>query len=79
MAMMRRAMISIAAVLDFLFGCHHSKLRGVFTIGGRSYPVCRTCGARLHRSTPKIDDKFRQWLQIWLNVTFLLKGAFHAG
>ena len=32
--------------LEFLFGCHHSQLSRVFTIGGESYRVCCDCGAK---------------------------------
>ena len=39
-------MAYIAAALEFLFGCHHSNLSRVFTIGGRSYRVCCDCGAQ---------------------------------
>ncbi len=36
----------MAAVFEFLFGCHHGNLSRVFTIGGRSYRVCCDCGAQ---------------------------------
>jgi hypothetical protein len=39
-------MTYMAAALEFLFGCHHSNLSRVFTIGGRSYRVCCDCGAQ---------------------------------
>lgn len=29
---------------DFIFGCHHSNLSRVFTIGGDTYVVCCLCG-----------------------------------
>jgi hypothetical protein len=35
----------LGRALEFAFGCHHSKLSRVFTIGGRSYKVCCGCGA----------------------------------
>jgi hypothetical protein len=37
-------------VLDFVFGCHHSNLSRVFTIEGRTYRLCCTCGARFNYS-----------------------------
>ncbi len=76
--MIHRSNTHIAPALDFAFGCHHSVRRVVSAPGGRSHGVCCACGAKLHKPTPKIVDKFRQWQQIWLNVIFLLKGAFHA-
>src|SRR5580704_7963702 len=45
-ALMERLM----STLDFLFGCHHSHLSRVFTIGGRSYRVCCDCGAKFKYS-----------------------------
>jgi hypothetical protein len=39
-----------AAALDLLFGCHHSNLSRVFTIGGRTYRVCCDCGAQFRYS-----------------------------
>jgi hypothetical protein len=43
-------MAYIATLLDFLFGCHHSNLTRVFTIGGRSYQVCCDCGTEFKYS-----------------------------
>jgi hypothetical protein len=43
-------MTHIAAALDLLFGCHHSNLSRVFTIGGRTYRVCCDCGAQFRYS-----------------------------
>ena len=40
----------LMSTLDFLFGCHHSHLSRVFTIGGRSYRVCCDCGAKFKYS-----------------------------
>jgi hypothetical protein len=37
-------------IFDYLFGCHHSDLSRVFTIGGQTYRVCCTCGARFDYS-----------------------------
>jgi hypothetical protein len=36
----------LAKVYDFLFGCHHSNLSRVFTIGGHTYIVCCLCGIK---------------------------------
>ncbi len=38
-------MTYIAALFEFLFGCHHGNLSRVFTIAGHSYRVCCDCGA----------------------------------
>jgi uncharacterized membrane protein len=43
-------MESLMSTLDFLFGCHHSNLSRVFTIGGRTYRVCCHCGAKFKYS-----------------------------
>jgi hypothetical protein len=40
----------LMSTLDFLFGCHHSHLSRVFTIGGRTYRVCCDCGAKFKYS-----------------------------
>ena len=40
----------LARILDFLFGCHHSNLSRVFTIGGDTYQVCWNCGAKFSYS-----------------------------
>lgn len=37
-------------ILDILFGCHHSHLSRVFTIGGETYRVCCGCGAKFEYS-----------------------------
>lgn len=37
-------------VFEFLFGCRHGELSRVFTIGGQTYCVCWTCGARFRYS-----------------------------
>ena len=34
----------LANALELAFGCHHWKLSRVFTIEGRSYKVCCSCG-----------------------------------
>jgi len=39
-------MSKFGIALDLIFGCHHSNLSRVFTIGGESYRVCCECGAR---------------------------------
>ena len=35
----------VTRALEILFGCHHSNLSRVFTIGGHSYRVCFDCAA----------------------------------
>jgi hypothetical protein len=40
----------LANVFEFAFGCHHSKLSRVFTIGGRTYKVCCDCGTNFDYS-----------------------------
>lgn len=40
----------LVAMLDFVFGCHHSNLSRVFTFGGRTYRVCCGCGAKFEYS-----------------------------
>jgi hypothetical protein len=47
--------------LDFLFGCHHSQLSRVFTIGGRTYRVCCDCGAKFKYSlaSMSMERRFR--------------------
>jgi hypothetical protein len=44
--MRERFMERLIAIFDFIFGCHHSHLSRVFTIGGRTYRVCCSCGAK---------------------------------
>ena len=39
-------MAILAAVLEFLFGCHHAHLSRVFTLKGETYKVCCDCGAK---------------------------------
>jgi hypothetical protein len=40
----------LLALLDFVFGCHHSNLSRVFTLGGQTYRVCCGCGAKFEYS-----------------------------
>ncbi len=49
----------ITAALDFLFGCHHSNMSRVFTIGGRSYRVCCDCGAQFGYSLESMSIRKR--------------------
>ena len=37
-------------IFDFLFGCRHAELSRVFTIDGRTYRVCCTCGSQFNYS-----------------------------
>ncbi len=55
-------MTYIAAVFEFLFGCHHSNLSRVFTIGGRSYRVCCDCGAQFRYSLDTMSIQQRDSL-----------------
>lgn len=38
----------MAKILDWLFGCTHAETSRVFTIDGRSYVVCLTCGKEMN-------------------------------
>lgn len=40
----------LANAFEFAFGCHHTKLSRVFTIGGRTYKVCCDCGTNFDYS-----------------------------
>ncbi len=42
--------MKITALVNFLFGCHHSNLSRVFTIRRRTYRVCCDCGAEFDYS-----------------------------
>ena len=42
--------MNVTRLLEFLFGCHHSSLSRVFTIGRRTYRVCCDCGAEFDYS-----------------------------
>lgn len=37
-------------IFRFAFGCHHSRLSGVFTIKKRTYQVCLECGQEFEYS-----------------------------
>jgi hypothetical protein len=54
-------MEKLAAVLDFVFGCHHGRLSRVFTIDRRTYRVCCDCGAKFEYSleSMRIERRFR--------------------
>lgn len=39
-----------AHVLEFAFGCHHTRLSRVFTLESRTYKVCCDCGATFNYS-----------------------------
>jgi hypothetical protein len=49
----------LSTILDFLFGCRHSDLSRIFTIGGRTYRVCCNCGARFSYSLVKMRQGAR--------------------
>lgn len=36
----------LAKIYDIIFGCRHSSLSRVFTIGGETYVVCWLCGKK---------------------------------
>jgi hypothetical protein len=40
---------------EVLFGCRHSELSRVFTIGGQSYCVCWACGSRFSYSLARMQ------------------------
>jgi hypothetical protein len=50
-------------IFDCIFGCHHRRLSRVFTIGGRTYRVCCSCGATFKYSleSMSIERRFRAW------------------
>jgi len=50
----------LGCTMSFLFGCHHSRLSRVFTIGGSTYRVCYDCGAKFEYSleTMSIRNRF---------------------
>ena len=43
-------MEGLIRALEFLFGCHHGNLSRVFTLDGRTYRVCWTCGTKFDYS-----------------------------
>jgi predicted enzyme related to lactoylglutathione lyase len=47
----------VAAILEFIFGCHHGGLSRVFTIEGRSYKVCCDCGKKFDYSLATMSMK----------------------
>jgi hypothetical protein len=49
------------AILDGLFGCHHSHLSRVFTINRRSYRVCCDCGAKFDYSLETMSIEGRDF------------------
>ena len=51
------------AIIDFLFGCHHSNLSRVFTIGGHSYRMCYECGAKFDYSLETMSIERRNFSQ----------------
>lgn len=44
----------VTRLLEFLFGCQHSSLSRVFTIGTRTYCVCHESGAEFDYSLEKM-------------------------
>jgi hypothetical protein len=51
----------VIAIFDLIFGCHHSHLSRVFTMGGRSYRVCCDCGTKFKYSLASMcmEPRFR--------------------
>ena len=49
------------ATIDFFFGCHHSNLSRVFTIGGHTYRVCCDCGAKFDYSLETMSIERRDF------------------
>ncbi len=52
--------MNVTRLLEFLFGCHHSSLSRVFTIGRRTYRVCCECGAEFDYSLEKMAIQHEQ-------------------
>jgi len=52
--------MNVTRLLEFLFGCHHSTLSRVFTIGRRTYRVCCECGAEFDYSLENMAMKRKQ-------------------
>jgi len=52
-------MEKVMAVFDFIFGCHHSHLSRVFTMGGRTYRVCCDCGTKFKYSLTSMSMERR--------------------
>ncbi len=64
-------MEGVIRTLDVLFGCHHGNLSRVFTLDGRSYRVCCSCGAKFDYSLENMRTERRpprrlmfRWLRI---------------
>ena len=54
-------METVINIFDSIFGCHHRRLSRVFTIGGRTYRVCCSCGAKFKYSleSMSVERRFR--------------------
>jgi len=52
-------MENLVKTLNFLFGCHHSNLSRVFTLHGRTYQVCCSCGAEFDYSLERLCTEHR--------------------
>ena len=52
--------MKVTALVNFLFGCHHSNLSRVFTIGRRTYRVCCDCGGEFDYSIDTMAINRRQ-------------------
>ena len=52
-------MVTVIAILDFLFGCHHVHLSRVFTLQGETYKVCCDCAAKFGYSLETMSTESR--------------------
>jgi hypothetical protein len=52
-------MEKLVAILNLLFGCHHTQLSRVFTIDRRTYRVCCNCGVKFAYSLDQMAMKQR--------------------
>ncbi len=52
--------MNVTRLLEFLFGCHHSSLSRVFTIGRRTYRVSCECGAEFDYSLENMAIQRKQ-------------------
>jgi len=52
-------MAILLVILDFLFVCHHVHLSRVFTLQGKTYRVCRDCGAEFAYSLKNMSIEHR--------------------
>ena len=58
-ARQEKTMDIFAAIIDFLFDCHHHQLSRVFTIDGQTYQVCCDCGRKFKYSLESMTTERR--------------------